>query len=307
MAKGDSVLADEDWNVRRSTVNTDAPWPDAGLRHGGRGYWGSRRSCTVGLLMILIVGSTICTTLSMIPAFLRVDAWQRVKGNRGARSAGVDGQTAYYISVVRGEEEFLGRSPGRVEGLGRFVPAGPCGERVIPKAGGKFRRLGIPTVRDRVVQAALKLVLEPIFEADFKPMSYGFRPKRRAQDAIAEIHYLASRSYEWVLEGDITACFDEISHVGLMDRLRDRIGDKRVLRLVKAFLKAGMMTLVMVRSSRGIRSPALPKAGSSRLFSPMWPSRSLTITSPRPGRRWATVAQRPNAKHDGARVWPTTG
>jgi RNA-directed DNA polymerase len=99
----------------------------------------------------------------------------------------------------------------------------------------------IPTARDRTVQAALKLVLEPIFEADFKPVSYGFRPKRRAQDAIAEIHLFTSRSYEWVLEGDITACFDEISHVGLMDRVRDRIGDKRVLGLVKAFLKAGIL------------------------------------------------------------------
>jgi RNA-directed DNA polymerase len=70
-------------------------------------------------------------------------------------------------------------------------------------------------VRDRVVQAALKLVLEPIFEADFKPCSYGFRPKRRAQDAIAEIHFFASRSYEWI-EGDIKACFDEISHSALL-------------------------------------------------------------------------------------------
>jgi RNA-directed DNA polymerase len=92
------------------------------------------------------------------------------------------------------------------------------------------------------VQASLKLVLEPIFEADFKPASYGFRPRRRAQDAIAEIHQFTSRGYEWVLEGDITACFDEISHVGLQDRLRHRIGDKRVLGLVKAFLKAGILS-----------------------------------------------------------------
>ena len=91
------------------------------------------------------------------------------------------------------------------------------------------------------MQAALKLVLEPIFEADFKPCSYGFRPKRRAQDAIAEIHFFASHSYEWVLEGDIKACFDEISHTGLMGRVRRRVGDKRVLGLVKAFLKAGVL------------------------------------------------------------------
>ncbi len=103
-------------------------------------------------------------------------------------------------------------------------------EKAIPKASGKVRKLGIPTTADRVVQASLKLVLEPIFEADFKPCSYGFRPKRRAQDAIAEIHYLGSpsRNYEWVFEADITACFDEIDHTALMDRVRRRIGDKRI-------------------------------------------------------------------------------
>src|SRR4026209_1796575 len=112
---------------------------------------------------------------------------------------------------------------------------------MIPKAGGKLRRLGIATVRDRVVQAALKLVLEPVFEADFLPCSYGFRPKRRAHDAVAEVRFLTSHSYEWVVEGDIKACFDEISHPALMDRVRKRVGDKRVLALVKAFLKAGIL------------------------------------------------------------------
>ena len=83
---------------------------------------------------------------------------------------------------------------------------------MIPKAGGKLRRLGIATVRDRVAQAALKLVLEPIFEADFHPCSYGFRPKRRAHDAIAEIHQFTTRCYEWVVEGDIEACLDAALH-----------------------------------------------------------------------------------------------
>jgi len=88
------------------------------------------------------------------------------------------------------------------------------------------------------------LVLEPIFEADFKPCSYGFRPNWRAQDAITEIHYFTSspRNYQWVLECDIEACFDEISHTALMDRLRARIKDKRVCALVKAFLKSGVLT-----------------------------------------------------------------
>ena len=92
-----------------------------------------------------------------------------------------------------------------------------------------------------MVQASLKLVLEPIFEADFHPCSYGFRPNRRAHDAVAEVRYLASRSYEWIVEGDIKACFDEISHPALMERVRARVGDKRVLALVKAFLKAGIL------------------------------------------------------------------
>ena len=118
----------------------------------------------------------------------------------------MDGQTAYYVETERGVENFL--DDLRADLRARSFRPLPVRERMIPKASGKLRRLGIPTVRDRVVQAALKLVLEPIFEADFKPCSYGFRPKRRAQDAIAEIHFLCSRSYEWVLEGDITACFD---------------------------------------------------------------------------------------------------
>jgi RNA-directed DNA polymerase len=87
-----------------------------------------------------------------------------------------------------------------------------------------------------VVQAALKLVLEPIFETDFQPCSYGFRPGRRAQDAIAEMHCLASRSYEWVVEGDIEACFDRIDHRAVMDRVRARIEDKRVLSWIAASL-----------------------------------------------------------------------
>jgi len=84
-------------------------------------------------------------------------------------------------------------------------------------------------------------VLEPIFEADFHPCSYGFRPGRRAEDAIAETVMFVNNTYEWVVEGDITACFDEISHPALLERVRRRIGDKRVLALVKAFLKAGIL------------------------------------------------------------------
>src|SRR2546421_91891 len=93
--------------------------------------------------------------------------------------------------------------PARQEAVYR-----PVRQVMIPKKSGKLRKLGITTVADRVVQAALKLVLEPIFEADFQPCSYGFRPNRRAHDAIAEIHHYATHGYEWVLEADIRACFD---------------------------------------------------------------------------------------------------
>jgi RNA-directed DNA polymerase len=173
------------------------------------------------------------------PAFLVV-AWSRVRGNRGARTAGVDGIAPR--SIGSGAETLLVGL--RVDLKARRFAPQRVREKTIPKASGKVRRLGIPTVADRIVQACLKLVLEPIFEADFMPCSYGFRPKRRAQDAIAEIHFLGSppRNYEWVFEGDIEACFDEIDHTALMGRVRRRIGDKRVLGWVKAFLRVGVLT-----------------------------------------------------------------
>jgi RNA-directed DNA polymerase len=173
------------------------------------------------------------------PAFLLV-AWDRVRGNKGARTAGVDGRTVGSIQDGQGVEGFLDGLRTLLKDRS-FHPL-PVRERMIPKANGKLRRLGIATITDRVVQASLKLVLEPIFEADFLPCSYGFRPNHRTHDAVAEVRFLASKSYEWIVEGDIKACFDEISHSALLDRVRHRVGDKRVLALVKAFLKAGILT-----------------------------------------------------------------
>lgn len=173
------------------------------------------------------------------PGFLLV-AWDRVRGNKGARTAGVDGQTAHYVEAELGVEVFLDQLRAEIKDRS-FCPL-PTRERMIPKPGtAKRRRLGISAVRDRVVQASLKLVLEPIFEADFLPCSYGFRPGRRTHDAVAEIRHFTSRSYEWIVEGDIKACFDEISHPALMGQVRQRVGDKRVLALVKTFLKAGIL------------------------------------------------------------------
>ncbi len=175
------------------------------------------------------------------PATLIV-AFARVAGNRGANTAGVDGVTVFDVEHRLGVPGFLDDLRSSVKD-GSFRPL-PVRERMIPKPGGsgKLRRLGIPTIADRVVQAALKLVLEPIFEADFVPVCYGFRPRRRAQDAIADIHRLGTQGYQWVLDADIEACFDSIDHTALMDLVRRRVKDKRVLALVKAFLKAGVMT-----------------------------------------------------------------
>ena len=209
------------------------------------------------------------------PAFLMI-AWARVRGNRGARSAGVDGVPPAALTPV--ERAFLTRLRDQVKS-GKFAPV-PVRERMIPKRGGKLRSLGIPTATDRVVQASLKLVLEPIFEADFQPCSYGFRPKRRAQDAIAEIHMLGSNSYEWVLDADITACFDEIDHTALMQRVRRRVGDKRVLRLVKAFLKAGVL------SEEGISRDTKTGTPQGGILSPLLANIALSVLDEHFARIW---------------------
>lgn len=214
------------------------------------------------------------------PAFLVV-AWDRVRSNTGGRSAGVDGIAPR--SLPAGGGPFLDALRDDLKAR-RFVPT-PVRERMIPKAGGKLRRLGIPTVADRVVQAVLKLVLEPIFEGDFKPCSYGFRPNRRAQDAIAEIHFLGTRprNYEWVFEADIAACFDEISHPALMGRIRRRIGDKRVLRLVKASLKAGIL------SEDGVNRDTITGTPQGGILSPLLANIALSVLDEHFTRKWEAL------------------
>jgi RNA-directed DNA polymerase len=145
------------------------------------------------------------------PATLIV-AFDRVAGNTGANTPGVDGLTVADVDASFGMFGFLDDLGNQLKD-GSFRPL-PVRERKIPKPGGsgKVRRLGIPTIADRVIQAALKLVLEPIFEADFVPVSYGFRPMRRAHDAVAEIQWYGTKGYRWVLDADIEACLDALSH-----------------------------------------------------------------------------------------------
>jgi len=202
------------------------------------------------------------------PATLVV-AWSRVSRNRGSRTAGVDAATRRHVEAF-GVERFLAELRGELK-AGTFRPL-PVRERMIPKRDGRMRRLGIPTLKDRVVQMALKLVMEPIFESGFYASSYAYRPGRRAQDAIAEIHYFTTRSYEWVVETDVEACFDRLPHCLILGEVRRRIVDKRVLALVRSFLKAGLMSetgrlkrTVTGTPQGGIASPLLANIALSAL------------------------------------------
>ena len=235
------------------------------------------------------------------PAFL-VHAWERVAGNKGARTPGIDKATVAGIETWIGVEEFLGKIRDLLKS-GEFRPV-EVRQVMIPKGkSGKFRKLGIPTIADRVVEASLKLVLEPIFEADFKPCSYGFRPNRRAHDAIAEIHYYASspRNYHWVLEADIKACFDEISHTALLGRLRARIKDKRICALVKAFLKSGVFTEL------GDREETLTGTPQGGILSPLLANIALSALDDYFDQQWrmemGTDRQRRKRRRNGQGTW----
>jgi RNA-directed DNA polymerase len=232
------------------------------------------------------------------PAFLVV-AWNRVRRNKGARTAGIDAATAASVEARQhGVTGFLTELRLQVKDR-TFTPV-PVRTVQIPKANGKVRRLGIPTVTDRVVQASLKLVLEPILEADFDPSSYGFRPGRRCQDAIEEIRFLAARGYDQVFEGDIAACFDEVDHTALLGRLRRRVADKKVLALVKAFLKAGLLDEL---SAFQDTTTGTPQGG---ILSPLLANVALAALDDHFRVRWAamgTQTQRYRAQQRGAATY----
>lgn len=212
-------------------------------------------------------------------------AWERLARNRGSQTPGTDGMTRRKV------EEWPGGAASYLEQIrvdlreGIYRPE-PVRQRLIPKAGrpGQFRPLGIPTLKDRLVQTALKLVLEPIFEADFYPASFGFRRGRSTHDALASVQKCLHPTNHgpsparFVIEGDIKGCFDAIDHHLLMERVRRRIRDRKVLRLVLAFLKAG----IMVEGSLQHPVTGTPQGG---VLSPLLANIFLTAIDER-YRRW---------------------
>jgi RNA-directed DNA polymerase len=170
-------------------------------------------------------------------------SWKRVKANRG--NAGIDNIT------IEQFEQNLQRNLAEIQRLlreKRYEPS-PVLRVMIPKDNGKMRKLGIPTVRDRVVQQALKNVLEPIFEEIFLPQSHGYRPNTNANAAVSKGEAFLEKGYHWVVDADIEGFFDHVDHQIMMDLVCEKVADGRVLSLIESFLKSGIMNEGLLEES----------------------------------------------------------
>lgn len=225
-------------------------------------------------------------------------AWQRLARNRGSQTPGTDGVTRAMVEKRPGGVAVFLEEIREALRDGAYRPQ-PVRQRFIPKPGnsGKKRPLGIPTLADRLVQMALKLILEPIFEAEFYPTSYGFRKGRSTHDALAKIQRCLHPTkggpsvYSHVIEGDIKGCFDAIDHHVMMERMRRRVSDRKILRLIHGFLKAGVMIEGTVRH---------PVTGSPQggIISPMLSNIYLAVLDERYGRWSLRPGERPQNAAD---------
>jgi len=162
-------------------------------------------------------------------------AWDRVQANDGA--AGVDGQSIERFAARA--EDYLAELAAALR-EGQYRPQ-PIKRADIPKGDGRTRPLGIPTVKDRIAQTAVKLAIEPIFEAAFHPMSYGFRPGRKCRDALREVARLLGEGHTFVVDADLQGYFDSIPHERLMQRVEERISDGRILGLLRSWLEQDIL------------------------------------------------------------------
>lgn len=165
------------------------------------------------------------------------DAWEIVKQNKGC--AGVDGVGIGDV-ILHGQDKYLQDLHDTLLDTHKYHPR-KIRRVYIPKADGKQRPLGIPAVRDRIVQTVTKILLEPIFEADFLDCSYGFRPNRSAHEALEEIRLWTNRGYKFVLDADISGYFDSINHEKLLEFVNMRISDKKILKLIRKWLECGIV------------------------------------------------------------------
>jgi RNA-directed DNA polymerase len=187
------------------------------------------------------------------------EAYEQVKANRGA--PGIDGQSFEYIEGEIGRDVFLSDIRTRLQAR-RYRPQ-PVRRVYIPKADGSQRPLGIPVITDRVIQAAVKIVIEPLFEADFKDFSYGFRPRKSAHQALREVYKWLNFGCHLVVDADIKSYFDTIPHDKLLISVRSRVIDRSVMKLIELWLTAGVMEDMQVRKETtgtpqgGVISPLL--------------------------------------------------
>lgn len=232
----------EGGGVSETTKQSESQAPAVPVRatqgaetRGRDGSWAEASVWSERMLAALKNGVKGGQWFSLIDKVYRAEtleaAWNKVKANAGA--AGVDGQ-----SVGR----FAARAEMYLEELSTALKRGtyqpqPVRRVEIPKGRGKFRPLGIPVVKDRIVQTALKFVLEPIFEREFLQMSYGFRPGLGCKDALREVERLLREGYTFVVDADLKSYFDTIPHAPLLKRVKEKVSDGRVLELIEAFLK----------------------------------------------------------------------
>ena len=191
------------------------------------------------------------------PTWLR-EAAERTLTRSHGKKPGIDKVTA---------SEFRKDFESNIEALRRELKHGtyqpsPVRQVLIPKANGKMRALGIPCLRDKIVQEAIRMALEPIFEVEFHDSSYGFRPNRSAHHAVSRCQQLMKQKFTWVIEGDVKACFDEISHKVILKVIREKVMDNKILNLIDRFLKAGV-------SIKGVIHPTVKGVPQGGVISPL--------------------------------------